>query len=246
LYQAQQKSLQQGATFSDRVKALNRSQLRGLQYYQNSERRLRRRYNDLRQRIERNRQRITKETSIRTTEARRHREQMQSYRENFAEFRRLSRPFHRAYEQWTLSSANACRILFTLLSHWKNWEEKIEPPPVFSPITPSSQPSNAHSTPLARPSSDDPISTHPSSHPAIPAAIPSTGLGSNISDAGQPTEPSSHIPDNTPKPAKDHILLPVAPSPIPSLHSLPKTTSPKPPSERKPQSLPPPPEIISE
>ncbi len=69
---------------------------------------------------------------IRSQMKRVRREKMALYRQTLESFRDASMAFHKTHERWTLSSAKACRILFTLLSHWKDWEEKIETPPTFA------------------------------------------------------------------------------------------------------------------
>ncbi|TNE49945.1 MAG: hypothetical protein EP343_10470 [Deltaproteobacteria bacterium] len=51
------------------------------------------------------------------------------YRQKLEKYRDSSSAFHKTHERWTLSSSRACLVLFTLLSHWKTWEDRVEQPP---------------------------------------------------------------------------------------------------------------------
>lgn len=51
------------------------------------------------------------------------------YRRKLESYRDSASSFHKTHERWTLSSSRACLVLFTLLGHWKEWEDKVEAPP---------------------------------------------------------------------------------------------------------------------
>lgn len=46
----------------------------------------------------------------------------------------MSRRFRKYHQPWSLSSTKACLLLFKLLSHWKEWEAKIEAQPKPEPV----------------------------------------------------------------------------------------------------------------
>lgn len=85
---------------------------------------------------------IKQEQQIQQTKTKEHEEHMAKYRQAVETFRDLAVAFHKTHEPWSLSSSRACHMLFTLLAHWKDWEEKNQPAPtlVTAPATQSPQP----------------------------------------------------------------------------------------------------------
>jgi hypothetical protein len=66
-----------------------------------------------------------------------------------AKYAGMSRRFYKTHQPWSLSSAMACRILFKLLSHWKDWEEKVEPAPKEEPIPTIQTPAPSTNAPVS-------------------------------------------------------------------------------------------------
>lgn len=143
-----------------------------------------------------------------------------------AEVLRLKPAFLRGHQPWTLSSSQACRILFDLLSEWKDYserkakEEASKPTPALGPSASTSSPTDGGTAPLASPS-DAGTSTPSTTPDASPSTTP---------DASPSTTPDASPRETSSRPDEDDILLPEIP-PLPNdptEPSAPKRPSPPP------------------
>lgn len=114
---------------------------------------------------------------------------------------KMRRAFLKTHQPWSLSSAAACRVLFRLLSHWKEWE-KTEPPPKEEPIPELTKPSqvglsatNADGGSLPAPpviaaASGEPVSSEPVT--STDAGAPVAPVAPDASSADRPTLAPDH------------------------------------------------------
>ncbi len=144
------------------------------------------------QKLERRLKLLQKNSSIL---AKRHRLHKRNYKKYLQEYRKISPKFFRNFEPWNLASSRACQILFHLLVHWKNWEEKFESPPNFD--TPQLL-SNKY-TPLPTLSSEaDPLRELDLQLEKLPVPIKTDSQSSDDSD--NTDGPSGNRDDSSPPP----------------------------------------------
>ncbi len=161
-----------------------------------------------------------------------------------SEYLRLKPAFLRGHQPWTLSSSQACRILFSLISEWKDYNDRKAkedaqkpaqptPPLGSSPsITqPTAIPDGGNTTPTAIPDGGNTTPTAiPDGGNATPTAIPDGGNATPtaIPDGGNITPTPDASPKEIPRtPEEDDIILPeIAPLP----NETPDKITPKQPS----------------